>query len=36
VLMRAIGRVTSRCVIGPVDTELRRRDRAREALKRLR
>lgn len=36
VLMRAIGRVTSRCVIGPVETELRRRDRAREALKRLR
>jgi nitric oxide reductase large subunit len=35
-LTRAIGTVTSTYVIGPVDSELSRRDRAREALKQLR
>ena len=35
-LARAIGQVTSTYVIGPVDAELQRRDRAREALKRMR
>ena len=35
-LARAIGQVTRTYVIGPVDAELQRRDRARAALKRLR
>ncbi len=35
-LTRAIGQVTMTYVIGPVDAELARRDRAREALKQLR
>jgi hypothetical protein len=35
-LMRAIALVTSRYVIRPVDAQLQRRNRAREALKRLR
>jgi hypothetical protein len=34
--MRAIGHVTNTYVVGPVDAELQRRDRAREVLKRLR
>ena len=35
-LTRGIAQVTSRYVIGPVDAELARRDRARDALKQLR